>query len=180
MSLIDILLLAVALGIDCFVVSFSQGLIFKNERVKNSLSLALTMGFFQGFMPIIGYVAAGSVYSYLLPFNKIIVAIIFYILGIHFILESFSNRHEEQICCIGFKCLIGLGIATGIDALISGVTIKLTFSNLFLCMFLFGLMSIIMSECGFWIGNSVKNIPTKYLLLLGGGILVILGTKSLM
>ena len=48
MSLIEILFLSIALGIDCCVVSFSQGLIFTANRRKNSFLLALTMGAFQG------------------------------------------------------------------------------------------------------------------------------------
>ena len=37
MSLIDIILLAIALGIDCLVVSFSHGLCFHENRVKNAV-----------------------------------------------------------------------------------------------------------------------------------------------
>ena len=55
MELAQIILLAVALSIDAMVVSFSQGLIFKINKRKNSLLLAFFLGFFQGLMPIIGY-----------------------------------------------------------------------------------------------------------------------------
>lgn len=48
MHLIEILFLAAALGVDCLVVSFSQGLVFTRNRTKNSLALALTMGVFSG------------------------------------------------------------------------------------------------------------------------------------
>ena len=36
-------MLAVALGIDCMVVSFSQGLVLRANRMKTSLALAVTM-----------------------------------------------------------------------------------------------------------------------------------------
>ena len=49
MNLIDLILLAIALGIDCLVVSFSQGLIFNTNRLKSSLQLALVMGVFSGW-----------------------------------------------------------------------------------------------------------------------------------
>ena len=64
MSLIDIILLAIALGIDCLIVSFSQGLVFNKNRTVNSLKLAFSMGFFQGFMPCIGYTGAEYIYDF--------------------------------------------------------------------------------------------------------------------
>lgn len=178
MTLIDIILLAIALGIDCFVVSFSQGLIFKNNRLKNSLNLALVMGFFQGFMPVIGYVGTNSLYKLIVPFSKWIVFGIFLTLGLKFIVDSFAPK-EEQAQCIGWKCLCGLGIATSIDALVSGATIRLTGTSLALSVSLIGLASFLMSISGFWSGNFIKNIPSKYLEITGGVILILLAIKSL-
>lgn len=178
MTLIDIILLAIALGIDCFVVSFSQGLIFKNNRFKNSFNLALVMGFFQGFMPVIGYVGTNSLYKLIVPFSKWIVFGIFLTLGLKFIVDSFALK-EEQAQCIGWKCLCGLGIATSIDALVSGATIRLTETSLPLSVWLIGLVSFLMSICGFYSGNFIKNIPSKYLEITGGVILILLAIKSL-
>ncbi len=148
MNLIDIILLAVALGIDCLVVSFSQGIIFKCNRTKNSINLALIMGLFQGLMPVIGYIGTESLYKLIVPFSKWIVFGIFFILGAKFILESFQQKQEE-IQCIGLKCLISLGIATSIDALVSGATIKLTHTSLLISTLIIGIASFIMSLTGF-------------------------------
>lgn len=178
MNLIDITLLAIALGIDCLVVSFSQGLIFNCNRAKNSLNLALTMGIFQGFMPVIGYIGTNSLYKLLIPFSKWIVFAIFFTLGVRFIIESFQKK-EEEIQCIGFKCLMSLGLATSIDALVSGASIKLTHTNLAPAATLIGAASFIMSLIGFWSGNRVKHIPSKYLEIAGGIILILLAVKSL-
>lgn len=178
MNLIEILFLAIALGIDCLVVSFSQGLIFKTDRMKNSLYLALSMGLFQGLMPIIGYVGTGRLYKLLVPYSKWIVFAIFFILGLKFVIEAFEVKKEEPLC-IELKCLIGLGVATSIDALVSGVTLKLTDSNLITACLIIGLISFIMSVAGFWGGNKIKNFPSKYLEITGGVILIILALKAL-
>ncbi|MBD5402128.1 hypothetical protein HDR58_04940 [bacterium] len=180
MSLIDIILLAIALGIDCLVVSFSQGLIFNNERRITSLKLAFTMGLFQGLTPFIGYIGTDSLYTLIVPYSKRIVFVIFFIIGMKFILEAFKPKEDtEEVKCIGLKCLISLGIATSIDALVSGASIKLTDTNLFLSMLLIGIASFIMSIIGFWSGNFIKNIPSKYLEITGGLILILLAIKSL-
>lgn len=178
MSLIDIILLAIALGIDCLIVSFSQGIIFNCNRTKNSIRLALSMGLFQGFMPLIGYFGTEALYNLIVPYSKWIVFGIFFILGTKFIFEAFQPKKEE-IQCIGFKCLISLGIATSIDALVSGATLKLTHTNLILAMALIGIASFIMSILGFWTGNYIKNIQSKYLEIIGGLILIGLAIKSL-
>lgn len=177
MNLIDIILLAIALGIDCFVASFSQGLIFSANRLKNSLTLALVMGAFQGGMPVIGYVGADYIYNLLVPFSKWIIFAIFFILGVKFIAESFKPK-DDEIQCIGLRCLIGLGIATSIDALVSGASLRLSVTNLLSAGIIIGLVSFLMSLGGFWLGNFIKTIPAKYLECGGGIILILLAVKA--
>ncbi len=179
MDLADIILLSLALGVDCFIVSFSQGLIFKANRRLNSFKLACSMGLFQGLMPVIGYIAAVKVYDTILPYSRWIVFGIFFVLGLHFILESFNNSEQEQIQCIGLKCLLSLSVATSIDALISGVSIRLTDTDLVLSCLIIGVGSFLMSVAGFWIGNFIKQLPQKYLQTVGGLILVLLAIKNI-
>lgn len=178
MNFIDLILLGLALGVDCFVVSFSQGLIFKSEKVKNSFKLALTMGLFQGAMPVIGYIGTNSLYKYVVPYSKWIVFGIFLLLGLKFIVESFQPK-EKEVQCIGLKCLLGLGLATSIDALVSGASIRLTQTSLLISVMIIGITSFLMSIGGFYSGNFIKNIPSKYLEITGGLILVALAIKSL-
>lgn len=178
MNFIDLILLGLALGVDCFVVSFSQGLIFKSEKVKNSFKLALTMGLFQGAMPVIGYIGTNSLYKYVVPYSKWIVFGIFLLLGLKFIVESFQPK-EKEVQCIGLKCLLGLGLATSIDALVSGASIRLTQTSLLISVMIIGITSFLMSIGGFGSGNFIKNIPSKYLEITGGLILVALAFKSL-
>ena len=179
MSLVEIFLLAIALGIDCCVVSFSQGLIFKSQRVKNSLFLALTMGIFQGLMPCIGYTGADVIHKYVAPFSDLIVFTIFLILGIKFIAEAFQPK-EDEICCIGFKCLMGMGIATSIDALVAGGSLNFSRTPLVEPAMIIGAASFIMSLTGFWSGNLIKNFPSKYLEISGGIILILLAIKAVL
>lgn len=176
MSLVEVIFLAIALGIDCIVVSFSQGLIFKTHKRKNSFCLALSMGLFQGLMPIIGYIGTNQLYKILVPFSKWIVFSIFFILGMKFILESFEPKEEES-ACIALRCIIGLGIATSIDALVSGVTLRLTNTNLVLSCCIIGVASFIMSIIGFVCGNRIKHLSSKVLEISGGVILIILAIK---
>lgn len=178
MGLIEILFLGLALGIDCCVVSFSQGLVFKSQRTKNSLTLALVMGLFQGLMPCIGYIGAETVSRYVEPFSQWLVFGIFLILGLKFIFEAFSDK-DEEICCIGLKCLLGMGFATSIDALVAGASINFTNTPLIMSALIIGVLSFILSLSGFWFGNFFKEFPSKYLEIAGGVILLALAVKAI-
>lgn len=178
LSLIEIILLAAALGIDCLVVSFSQGLIFTKNRTKNSLVLALTMGLFQGLMPVIGYVCANLISSYVSTYSHWLVFCIFLILGLKFIYEAFQKK-EENICCIGFRCLVSMGIATSIDALAAGASLKFSGAGLLIPSVIIGFVSFVMSLSGFWFGNCFKKFPSRILEITGGLILIILAVKSI-
>ncbi len=181
MNLIEIILLAIALGVDCLVLSFSQGLVFNANRTKNSILLALTMGLFQGGMPIIGYFAAHIVSDYVETFANWIIFTIFLVLGIKFVHEAFQSQNEDDnVCCIDFRCLISMGIATSIDAMGAGVGLRFSDTNLILSMFIIGLVSFIMSLVGFWAGNQFKHLPSKYLEIFGGLILIGLALKAVM
>lgn len=178
MSLVEIIILAVALGIDCLVVSFSQGLILTRNRLRNSVVLALTMGLCQGFMPVFGYYGCETVSRYIEPYGKWLVFVIFMFLGIKFIYEALQEK-EEKICCIDFKCLIGMGIATSIDAFAAGISLKLTYTALLMSALIIGIMSFLMSLSGFWSGNFFKKLPSKFLEISAGLILLVLAFKVL-
>jgi putative Mn2+ efflux pump MntP len=70
-------------------------------------------------------------------------------------------------------------VATSIDALVSGASIRLTTTSLLLSGVIIWIASFIMSLIGFWSGKLFKNIPSKYLELAGGLILILLAVKSL-
>ncbi len=178
MNLTELILLGFALGIDCMVASFAQGVIFTKHRRKNSFALASSMGVFQGGMPFIGYFATDYVRYVISPFSKLIVFFIFFLLGMKFIFDAFQPKEDVQ-CCIGLKCLIGLGIATSIDALVSGVTLNLTSTNVLYAGLIIGIISFVMSMVGFWGGNLLKIFPPKYMEISGGLILIFLAVKSI-
>lgn len=178
MNLVEIIALAVAMGIDCLVVSFSQGLVLNTNRMKNSLALALTMGLCQGIMPCFGYFGTHAVIDFIEPFAHWLVFAIFITLGLKFVYEAF--QYKDEVSFINLKCLLLMGIATSIDAFASGITLKLTCTTLFLSALLIGLMSFIMSLFGFWSGLFFKKLPSRFLEITGGVILMIMAVRAIL
>lgn len=180
MSNFDILILAIALSIDACVVSFSNGLIFTQNKRLNSFMLATSVGFFQFFMPIIGYFTAQSVNKYVEPYDHWIVFGIFAILGAKFIKDAFKEEKEEKLhCYLCFKYIIMVSIATSIDALGAGVSIAFSGTQILFPAIIIGIVTFINSLLGYWSGYLFKKFPTRNLEISGGLILIGLGIKIL-
>lgn len=181
MSIADIIILAIALSIDACVVSFSNGLLFTQNKRVNSLMLAFAVGFFQFLMPIIGYFLAQSVNKYIEPYDHWIVFAIFILLGIKFIKEAFVEEKNEQLkCYLCFSYILLVAIATSIDALGAGVSIAFTKTPIVFPAIIIGIVTFVNSLIGFWSGYLFKKFPTKNLEISGGVILILLAFKILL
>ena len=176
MTYLEICFLAYALSIDACVVSFSYGL--SNYDSKTRRLLALFTGAFQGLMPVIGYYLAKLVVAYIQSYAKIIVFGIFVCLGIKFILEAFQEKNEKRNC-ITFLCLFLIGIATSIDAFSAGISLLLSGNNILKPAILIALVTFINSNIGFVAGFKLKKLPSKYLAIFAGLILIVLGIRAI-
>lgn len=180
MSITDIIILAIALSIDACVVSFSNGLIFTQNKRINSLMLAFSVGFFQFLMPVIGYFTAQSVSKYVEAYDHWIVFAIFILLGVKFIKDAFAEKEEDKInCYLCFKYILLVSVATSIDALGAGVSIAFTGTKILFPAIIIGVVTFINSLLGFWGGYLFKKFPTKNLEISGGVILILLAFKIL-
>lgn len=180
MNTLDVIILAIALSIDACVVSFSNGLVFTQNKRVNSLMLAAAVGFFQFLMPVVGFFAAQTVSKYVEPYDHWIVFSIFVLLGAKFIKDAFKAEKEEKIdCYMCFKYILLVAVATSIDALGAGVTIAFTKTQIWFPAIIIGVVTFINSLLGFWSGHLFKKFPTKYLEISGGLILILLAFKIL-
>lgn len=178
MSLVEIILLAVALSIDACVVSFTYGLVIEKKKRLNSLLLALSTGFFQFAMPILGYYFVSLLHKYIEAFACYIVFAIFTYLGVKFIKEAFEEDKNAPVC-LGVCCLFMIAVATSIDAFAAGVSIRLCEAPLMFSAVLIGAVTFVNSLLGFWGGFVLKKFPPRYLEIIAGMILIGLGVKAL-
>ena len=178
MTHIEIFILALALSVDAFVVSFSYGISELKNRRKSCAELALYTGVFQGVMPIFGYYLTGCVLSYISQYAKLIVFLIFAYLGIKFILEGLSKR-EVKPCSLSLICLLMIGIGTSIDAFSAGISLMLSGNYIMKPALLIAGITFLNSILGFLIGENFRKLPDKILLIIAGMLLLLLGIKAL-
>ena len=179
MTVLEILLLAFALSIDAFVVSFSYGLLYDKSYKREAFLLALFTGAFQGLMPSIAYYLTNFVKTFIEPFANIIVFAIFLFLGIKIIQEACQNKKEKPTC-LGLLCLFLIGIATSIDAFSAGITIALSDNPILQPAILIALVTFINSCFGFALGGKLKGFSCKYIEIFAGLILIYLGIKAIL
>ena len=130
MTGLEIWLLAVGLAMDCFAVSIASGIILKRARLRPMLVMAISFGFFQALMPLLGWIGA-SFFSHLIESIDHWIAFgILAFLGGRMIMESFKDedcKHEYDPTSL--KVVLALAVATSIDALAVGVRLHSSVSS---------------------------------------------------
>lgn len=178
MSYLSIVILAFVLSADAGILSFGYGLSFKDNRMKNSFLLSSATGIFQGVMPVLGYFLTGFVKAYVEPYSDVLVCAIFVFLGLKFIKEAFENKGAKALC-LDIKCLLLAGLATSIDAFSAGITLSLCGNTILLPCLIIGIITFAVAFLGFHASKQLQVFPSKYLEIISGTVLIILGISEL-
>ena len=202
----EILLLAVALSMDACAVAMTNGMCDAKMSVKKAVLIGVFFGIFQMMMPVIGYFISGIVAdAFLGTFEKISAWVSFGLLAflggkmlVENIVEMVKAKREGKdanACPVekGKKkpWLLELtvqAVATSIDALAVGVTLKMAAiseTGLKQCGGVWGATGIIgavtlaLSVAAVYVGKKVGNKLADKAGLLGGIVLLGIGIKIL-
>lgn len=182
--MLDLLLLALALSMDAFAVSVGLGIKQKKSEIALALKAGLFFGFFQAFMPFLGYLGGVGLTKYIQGFDHIIAFILLLIIGVKMLYEASLTHTVDTPRHISYKALFFLAIATSIDAMAAGFTIHLFPFSLCLCLIIIGLTTFIISFIGVLLGKNLKKRKgekfEKQAEFIGGTILILLGLKILL
>ena len=160
-------LTALALSLDAFSLSIIYGTIIREKNKR--LILAISVGLFHFFMPLLGYLLGNIFVLNLIKNTNIISFIIFIFLG----LEMFFNKDEEQIISLTKATNILLfAFTVSIDSFSVGIV--LSNKNILIPIMLFSTVSFLFTFVGLVIGNKLDNLLGKYTTKLGGLILILL------
>jgi putative Mn2+ efflux pump MntP len=130
-------------------------------------------------MPIIGYILGFSFQNFVTSIDHWIAFGLLALIGGNMIKESFDDEIEKRNDNVDFKTMIVLAIATSIDALAVGITFAVLETNIFLSSVTIGIITFGISLIGVKIGNKFGDKFQNKAELLGGIILIIMGTKIL-
>lgn len=178
MGIIEVLLIGIGLAMDAFAVSICKGLSIKELSIKKMVIIGLYFGAFQAIMPTIGFFLGKSFENFVIAIDHWIAFVLLLFIGLNMIKEVFNNS-EQTDDDISFKTMIILAIATSIDALAVGITFAFLRVNVLLSVIIIGVVTFALSIIGCMIGNKFGNKFEKKAKLLGGIILIVIGTKIL-
>lgn len=183
MSFVELLLIAVGLSMDAFAVAVCKGLQMKEIDYKQGFTVALSFGFFQGLMPLLGWYLGTGFGHYISDIDHWVAFILLAFIGGKMIFEALSGEDEAQTESGGtdLKELLMLSIATSIDALAVGITFALLpDTDIWSSVITIALTTFLLSFLGVVVGNRFGSRYEKKAELLGGVILVLIGLKILL
>ena len=179
MGLIEIILIGMGLAMDCFAVSVSCGLACRKISRMLVLRMALFFGFFQAAMPLAGGALGSTFESLVSKFDHWIAFSLLGIIGIKMIAESFRNTKNDVFRVDNYLVLTGLSLATSIDALVVGLSFAFLEVNLVLATSVIGVVTVLFTFSGVWIGQKTSAFSGRTSGLIGGLALIAIGTKVL-
>lgn len=178
MELVNTLFIAVALAMDALAVSISSGASLIKTRLKDVLLISFYFGFFQFFMPLLGWGGGNYFNDLLKSFDHWLAFGLLFFIGGKMIAESFKKEKNMKFV-LSHKLLIVLAISTSIDALGIGFSYALLDKAIFIPAVIIGLVAFLFSAVGTYLGKILKNIFKNKTTLVGGIILIIIGIKIL-
>ena len=186
-STFDLLLLSVALAMDCFTVSLMSGVILRRAVTAAILRMALLFGVFQAAMPLAGWLGTAHFSQYLEAVDHWIAFGLLAFIGGKMIKESFDDDDSQpSFNPLRLRTQLLLAVATSIDALAVGISMACLgydhITMLTLPLVMIGVTSTVMSLIGYWLGVRFGRIVARRLKpeLLGGLVLVFIGIKVLL
>lgn len=179
MTFFEIFLIGIGLSMDCFAVSVSFGT-SRKLLWKDLLRMALSFAFFQGMMTFVGWWAGDTLKQIIESVDHWVAFSILSLIGIRMIMESIKHEKEKTSIDIrNFRILLSLSIATSIDALMTGVSFGFINVEIIRTTILISSITFLVTLMGGKLGELSTFIPARRAELIGGIVLMLIGTKIL-
>ncbi len=172
---------AFALGCDAFAVGLAVGT--KDPCRRACFRLWFHFGLFQFLMPIIGWYLGTSIYERIKDYDHWIAFALMFVIAARMLKESLN--HEDESAEIASAdptrglSLVGLSVATSIDALGVGFGMGIARMDLFKPALIIGITAAIMTYAGICFGRRLSARFGKRVETAGAIILFIIAFKLL-
>ncbi len=180
MSLWELCLVAVGLAMDAFAVSLCKGLSVRKLRLRHALLCGAYFGVFQALMPLAGYFLGARFRDLITAVDHWIAFALLAVIGANMIREAFSGDEDAQNDSFAVRTMLLLAVATSIDAFAVGITFAFLGVEIVPAVLIIGLITFLLSAVGVKIGNVFGEKFKAKAEILGGVVLILMGTKILL
>lgn len=180
MSLITVVLIALALAMDAFAVSLSTGVTMKKMHLRHALRMAAFFGVFQALMPIMGWNLGRFAADIIRSYDHWIAFALLSLVGGKMIYEALkgdSGNEKEKKDPHNVYILLTLSIATSIDAAAVGITLSFLNVDIIQPAIIIGIITFFISLLGTFIGARIGNFFGSKIEVAGGLVLIGIGVK---
>jgi len=175
----ELLILSLGLAMDAFAVALVRGSTGQRSWIR-AIELGLAFGVAQGVMPLIGwglgqtFGGAFSTYDHWIAFGLLLV------LGLRMLYEALTGEEDEAPSTHShWITLATAAFATSVDAAAAGMTLPLLGVMVPLACVTIGATTAVLCTAGYAFGSRVPDKVAKRAELVGGVVLIGLGTKIL-
>ena len=167
---------------DAFGVSIGKGLTMPVGENGRKVALAFLFGLFQFLMPLIGWLIGRQFIDVISDWDHWIIFGLLGYLGIAMIREGLSDDDEEDDDkqFLGVWEMMMLSVATSLDAMTVGLTFAFLPINVWEASTMIGVITFGISLVGVYLGKFMGRFVGKYADIVGGGVLILIGTKILL
>jgi putative Mn2+ efflux pump MntP len=152
----------------------------KHIKLGQSLRIAISLAIFQGAMPVIGWFIGSSFSNVIEKADHWIAFVLLSILGIKMIKDGLVPVGQKKVKNpSSWKVLIPMSLATSIDAFAIGIGFSFFIDSIIFPALLITLVTFVVSLFGIYMGRKLGSNLAGKAEILGGIILIIIGTKIL-
>ena len=183
MSFMEAVLLGVALSMDSFAVSVTNGMQLDKVTLPYTLAVSLMFDAFQALMPLIGFFCGSLFYAYIEAVDHWIVLALLCALGGKMIFEAVRKRHtprefkKKAVYGRYLPLLFVQGMATSIDALAVGIGLAVINADIKLSALTIGVTTALVCLLAMYIGKKTGDVFNEKARFAGGCMLVGIGIK---
>jgi putative Mn2+ efflux pump MntP len=179
MEILTVLVVAIALAMDCFAVSLAAGTVIKERRIFTAAVMGLFFGTFQMGMAIAGWAAGSWIASMFSFIDHWIAFCILTVIGVKMMYEGFEGEESPERNYLNITILIILAIATSIDSLGVGLSFALLSTGIVFAALVIGITSFVCSFWGVILGSRLSARFGRPIEIAGGLVLVGIGIRIL-
>lgn len=178
MSILEGIIIAVGLAMDCLAVSICIGTINFSYDMKIFLKITLHFGVFQGGMTLIGWLMGSNIIDIIKHFDHWIAFLLLGYVGGKLFYDGIRSEVECPINPSQEKTIIMLSIATSIDALAVGIGLgAISQANIAFNVILIAAVSFVFSMLGMLFGNKAGTRFGNKMQIVGGVCLIAIGLR---
>ena len=181
MTVAEIIIMGLALSMDAFAVTVSNTFIYSGNSKLRNIAMPVIFGFFQGFMPLLGYLLGRLVSDFISQYAGIVTFAILGFIGAKMIWDAFHENDSEEVSSqvLTLPVLILQAIATSIDALAVGVSFAALSVNIWMAVVLIAITTALSCGVALLIGRRFGNALGEKATIVGGVVLILIGIRAL-